>query len=202
MLQQYKVYKDFLYKLSPKEWLEEQEKKRLALKQAKEVVEAFKESLLLSVGDRGSREGWMHPCPLARPPHPREPPPTPTAQPTHWEVVLLPHTGSSPSRPTAWGDPRRVPGTLSLSWLPTGSETKGRLNSRGMWWPLAGGALLWAGGGGGQVYSPPLLPPEGQSPKKPAKLLQVMRLRQALSTTVSQQQSTLPSVSSGVESKR
>ncbi|CAI9160035.1 unnamed protein product [Rangifer tarandus platyrhynchus] len=106
MLQQYKVYKDFLYKLSPKEWLEEQEKKRLALKQAKEVVEAFKESLLLSVGDRGSREG------------------------------------------------------------------------------------------------PPLLPPEGQSPKKPAKLLQVMRLRQALSTTVSQQQSTLPSVSSGVESKR
>ncbi|KAB0378805.1 hypothetical protein FD755_010383 [Muntiacus reevesi] len=53
MLQQYKVYKDFLYKLSPKEWLEEQEKKRLALKQAKEVVEAFKESLLLSVGDRG-----------------------------------------------------------------------------------------------------------------------------------------------------
>ncbi|XP_070319642.1 cilia- and flagella-associated protein 100 isoform X1 [Odocoileus virginianus] len=106
MLQQYKVYKDFLYKLSPKEWLEEQEKKRLALKQAKEVVEAFKESLLLSVGDRGS-------------------------------------------------------------------ETKGKLNSR-----------------------------EGQSPKKPAKLLQVMRLRQALSTTVSQQQSTLPNVSSGVESKR
>ncbi|XP_043299345.1 cilia- and flagella-associated protein 100 isoform X2 [Cervus canadensis] len=106
MLQQYKVYKDFLYKLSPKEWLEEQEKKRLALKQAKEVVEAFKESLLLSVGDRGS-------------------------------------------------------------------ETKGKLSSR-----------------------------EGQSPRKPAKLLQVMRLRQALSATVSQQQGTLPSVSSGVESER
>ncbi|XP_065791532.1 cilia- and flagella-associated protein 100 isoform X2 [Muntiacus reevesi] len=106
MLQQYKVYKDFLYKLSPKEWLEEQEKKRLALKQAKEVVEAFKESLLLSVGDRGS-------------------------------------------------------------------ETKGKLSSR-----------------------------EGQSPRKPAKLLQVMRLRQALSTAVSQQQGTLPSVSSGVESER
>lgn len=106
MLQQYKVYKDFLYKLSPKEWLEEQEKKRWALKQAKEVVEAFEGSLLLSVGDRGS-------------------------------------------------------------------ETKGKLSSR-----------------------------EGQSPKKAARLLQVMRLRQALSTTVSQQQSTLPSVSSGVESKR
>ncbi|KAM9681230.1 cilia- and flagella-associated protein 100 isoform 5-T6 [Dama dama] len=106
MLQQYKVYKDFLYKLSPREWLEEQEKKRLALKQAKEVVEAFKESLLLSVGDRGS-------------------------------------------------------------------ETKGKLSSR-----------------------------EGQSPRKPAKLLQVMRLRQALSATVSQQQGTLPRVSSGVESER
>lgn len=62
-----------------------------------------------------------------------------------------------------------------------------------------GPALGW---GGGQVDSPPLLPPEGQSPKKAARLLQVMRLRQALSTTVSQQQSTLPSVSSGVESKR
>nr|XP_005901978.1 PREDICTED: coiled-coil domain-containing protein 37 [Bos mutus]XP_014335666.1 PREDICTED: coiled-coil domain-containing protein 37 [Bos mutus] len=56
MLQQYKVYKDFLYKLSPKEWLEEQEKKHVALKQAKEVVEAFKESLLLSsVGDKAHR---------------------------------------------------------------------------------------------------------------------------------------------------
>ena len=109
MLQQYKVYKDFLYKLSPKEWLEEQEKKRWALKQAKEVVEAFEGSLLLSVGDRGSREGWAHPCPLARPPHPPEPPPM---------TPLSPHTGSSPSRPTTWGDPRRVPGTLSLSWLP------------------------------------------------------------------------------------
>lgn len=137
MLQQYKVYKDFLYKLSPKEWLEEQEKKRLALKQAKEVVEAFKESLLLSVGDRGSREGWVHPCPLARPPHPPEPPPTPTAQPTHSGRLA-----SSLSSPTAWGDPRRVPGTLSLSWLPTGSETKGKLSSRGMWQPPAGGALL------------------------------------------------------------
>ncbi|XP_068838764.1 cilia- and flagella-associated protein 100 isoform X2 [Capricornis sumatraensis] len=107
MLQQYKVYKDFLYKLSPREWLEEQEKKRSALGQAKEVVEAFKESLLLSsVGDKGL-------------------------------------------------------------------ETKGKLSSR-----------------------------EGQSPRRPAKLLQVMRLHQALSTTASQQQGTLPSVPSGVESKR
>ncbi|XP_052495319.1 cilia- and flagella-associated protein 100 isoform X6 [Budorcas taxicolor] len=106
-LQQYKVYRDFLYKLSPREWLEQQEKKRSALRQAKEVVEAFKERLLLSsVGDKGL-------------------------------------------------------------------ETKGKLSSR-----------------------------EGQSPRRPAKLLQVMRLHQALSTTASQQQGTLPSVPSGVESKR
>lgn len=53
-LQHYKVYRDFLYKLSPKEWLEEQERKRLALRNAKEEVEAFKESVLFSqLGDRG-----------------------------------------------------------------------------------------------------------------------------------------------------
>lgn len=53
-LQHYKVYRDFLYKLSPKEWLEEQERKRLALRNAKEEVEAFKESMLFSqLGDRG-----------------------------------------------------------------------------------------------------------------------------------------------------
>ncbi|XP_040850905.1 cilia- and flagella-associated protein 100 [Ochotona curzoniae] len=45
MLQQYKGYKDFLYKLSPKEWLEEQERKRLALRKAKEAAaERAKES--------------------------------------------------------------------------------------------------------------------------------------------------------------
>ena len=84
MLQQYKVYKDFLYKLSPKEWLQEQDKKHLALKQAKEVVEAFKDSLLLSsVGDKGSKEGRVHLCPLARSLHPPEPPQPP---------LLSPHT--------------------------------------------------------------------------------------------------------------
>ncbi|XP_035865278.1 cilia- and flagella-associated protein 100 isoform X1 [Phyllostomus discolor] len=67
-LQHYKVYKDFLYKLSPKEWLEEQEKKHLALKQAEEfeVAEAPKENtLFFTQGDKGpgikgktgSREG-------------------------------------------------------------------------------------------------------------------------------------------------
>ena len=75
MLQQYKVYKDFLYKLSPREWLEEQEKKRSALRQAKEVVEAFKGSLLLSsVGDKGSREGRVHLCAGQPSPSPRGPP--------------------------------------------------------------------------------------------------------------------------------
>lgn len=43
-LQQYKAYKDFLYKLSPKEWLEEQEKKHLAIRKAKEAAELAKES--------------------------------------------------------------------------------------------------------------------------------------------------------------
>ncbi|KAL2807101.1 cilia- and flagella-associated protein 100, partial [Daubentonia madagascariensis] len=52
-LQHYKVYKDFLYKLSPKEWFEEQEKNRLALKKAKEVAEAPKESSVSSPGDKG-----------------------------------------------------------------------------------------------------------------------------------------------------
>ncbi|XP_038282646.1 cilia- and flagella-associated protein 100 isoform X2 [Canis lupus familiaris] len=53
-LQRYKIYKDFLYKLSPKEWLEEKEKKHLALKKAKEATEPPKENLLFSsVGDKG-----------------------------------------------------------------------------------------------------------------------------------------------------
>ncbi|XP_039333090.1 cilia- and flagella-associated protein 100 isoform X2 [Saimiri boliviensis] len=53
-LQQYKAYKDFLYKLSPKEWLEEQEKKRLSLKKAKEVSEASKEeSSVTTPGEKG-----------------------------------------------------------------------------------------------------------------------------------------------------
>ncbi|XP_019488209.1 PREDICTED: cilia- and flagella-associated protein 100 isoform X3 [Hipposideros armiger] len=66
ILQHYKVYKDFLYKLSPKEWLEEQEKKNLALKKAKKVTKVPKENTLFSTngdkgpgikGKTGSREG-------------------------------------------------------------------------------------------------------------------------------------------------
>lgn len=71
-LQHYKVYKDFLYKLSPKEWLEEQEKKHLALKQAEEVevTEAPKENALFSTqGDKGSRKEntgpWVHLHPVS-----------------------------------------------------------------------------------------------------------------------------------------
>ncbi|XP_036085635.1 cilia- and flagella-associated protein 100 isoform X2 [Rousettus aegyptiacus] len=60
-LQHYKIYKDFLYKLSPKEWLEKQEK-RLALKKAKEVTESPKENTLFSTqGDKegqGPRKSW------------------------------------------------------------------------------------------------------------------------------------------------
>ncbi|KAM7126215.1 cilia- and flagella-associated protein 100 isoform 1-T1 [Molossus nigricans] len=65
-LKHYKVYKDFLYNLSPKDWLEEQEKKHLAFKHAKEVAKAPKENTLFSTqgdkgpeikGKMGSREG-------------------------------------------------------------------------------------------------------------------------------------------------
>ncbi|XP_032762007.1 cilia- and flagella-associated protein 100 [Rattus rattus] len=49
-LKHYKIYKDFLYKVSPKEWLDEQKEKRLALKRAKESTEL--KSIL--VGDKGS----------------------------------------------------------------------------------------------------------------------------------------------------
>uniref|UniRef100_A0A8C9KFF9 Cilia and flagella associated protein 100 n=1 Tax=Panthera tigris altaica TaxID=74533 RepID=A0A8C9KFF9_PANTA len=65
-LQHYKAYKDFLYKLSPKEWLKEREEKRLALKKAKEVTEPPIENTLHSTirdkgpgtkGKTGSREG-------------------------------------------------------------------------------------------------------------------------------------------------
>ncbi|XP_054544097.1 cilia- and flagella-associated protein 100 isoform X2 [Talpa occidentalis] len=54
-LQHYKIYKDFLYKLSPKEWLEEHEKKRLALKKAKETSGDSQESSVPSApGDKGT----------------------------------------------------------------------------------------------------------------------------------------------------
>ncbi|EPY87404.1 coiled-coil domain-containing protein 37 [Camelus ferus] len=106
-LQRYKVYKDFLYKLSPKEWLEEQERKRSALKKAKEVVTAFKENLLFSkLRDKGL-------------------------------------------------------------------GVKGKTDSR-----------------------------EGQVPKKPPRLLQVVRLRQVLSNTVNLQQGNQPSVSGSLDPKR
>ncbi|KAM6177371.1 cilia- and flagella-associated protein 100 [Erethizon dorsatum] len=58
-LQHYRVYKDFLYKLSPKEWLDEQEKKRLALKKAKEVSEIFKERSVSSI----TVDKEVHGCP-------------------------------------------------------------------------------------------------------------------------------------------
>ncbi|XP_060019047.1 cilia- and flagella-associated protein 100 [Lagenorhynchus albirostris] len=50
-LQRYKIYKDFLYKLSPKEWLEGQERKRLSLTSTREAVE---ENVLFStLRDKG-----------------------------------------------------------------------------------------------------------------------------------------------------
>ncbi|XP_075851679.1 cilia- and flagella-associated protein 100 isoform X2 [Microcebus murinus] len=49
-VEHYKVYKDFLYKLSPREWVEEHDRARLALKRAKEAVEAPREATAPSPG--------------------------------------------------------------------------------------------------------------------------------------------------------
>ncbi|XP_059246453.1 cilia- and flagella-associated protein 100 isoform X2 [Mustela nigripes] len=54
-LQHYKIYKDFLYKLSPKEWLEEKEKKHQDLKKTKEATEPPKENISFSTG--GDKDG-------------------------------------------------------------------------------------------------------------------------------------------------
>ncbi|XP_074200246.1 cilia- and flagella-associated protein 100 isoform X2 [Camelus bactrianus] len=189
-LQLYKVYKDFLYKLSPKEWLEEQERKRSALKKAKEVVTAFKENLLFSkLRDKESQPGHGHPVPPGLSPH------------THSQ-----ERGSAlkANRPAAegrqWGvlepcapEPSGTPLLLSV-----GLGVKGKTDSRGKWLPPAGGALSLAG----QEDTLPLLPPEGQVPKKPPRLLQVVRLRQVLSNTVNLQQGNQPSVSGSLDPKR
>ncbi|XP_021046454.1 cilia- and flagella-associated protein 100 [Mus pahari] len=53
-LKHYKIYKEFLYKLSPKEWLDEQQEKRLAFKRAKESGELPKNSSsAILLGDKG-----------------------------------------------------------------------------------------------------------------------------------------------------
>ncbi|XP_037659464.1 cilia- and flagella-associated protein 100 [Choloepus didactylus] len=53
-LQHYKTYRDFLYKLTPKEWFEEREKKRLALKEAMEAAQTPRESSVVSTpGNKG-----------------------------------------------------------------------------------------------------------------------------------------------------
>ncbi|XP_044108800.1 cilia- and flagella-associated protein 100 [Neovison vison] len=54
-LQHYKIYKDFLYKLSPKEWLEEKEKKHQDLKKTKEATKPPKENISFSTG--GDKDG-------------------------------------------------------------------------------------------------------------------------------------------------
>ena len=85
---------------------------------------------------------------------------------TLWEVGQLSEQpwgeGAALSLSASWGDPGQVLGTLSLSWLPTEPETKGKLSSRGMWQPPAGGASLWEGGG--QVDSPLCFPQRGRAP--------------------------------------
>ncbi|EDK99287.1 cilia- and flagella-associated protein 100 isoform X8 [Mus musculus] len=54
-LKHYKIYKEFLYKLSPKEWLDEQQEKHLAFKRAKESSELTRNnSTAILFGDKGS----------------------------------------------------------------------------------------------------------------------------------------------------
>lgn len=53
-LKHYKIYKEFLYKLSPKEWLDEQQEKHLALKRAKESADFTKSSSMATLlGEKG-----------------------------------------------------------------------------------------------------------------------------------------------------
>lgn len=48
-MRHYKTFKDFLYKLSPPEWLNRQEEKRLALRKSKEPTEIPKESSTVAI---------------------------------------------------------------------------------------------------------------------------------------------------------
>ncbi|XP_023973047.1 cilia- and flagella-associated protein 100 [Physeter macrocephalus] len=119
-LQNYKVYKDFLYKLSPKEWLEEQERKRLALSRTKEAVEASEENMLFStLGDKGAEikgqtglreeQGPKKPTKLLQVTQLRQ---VPSGTVNHQE-------GTQPSVPGKL-DPRRARSTLSVQEDPDG----------------------------------------------------------------------------------
>jgi hypothetical protein len=56
-LKHYKIYKEFLYKLSPKEWLDEQQEKHLAFKRAKESSELTRNnSTAILFGDKGGKK--------------------------------------------------------------------------------------------------------------------------------------------------
>ncbi|KAG3295176.1 hypothetical protein H1C71_042245 [Ictidomys tridecemlineatus] len=67
-LQQYKMYKDFLYKVSPKEWLEGQERRRLALRKAKDMAQApTKGGGIPAPGDKGSGTENLGSHPLSPP---------------------------------------------------------------------------------------------------------------------------------------
>ncbi|XP_007465351.1 PREDICTED: coiled-coil domain-containing protein 37 [Lipotes vexillifer] len=111
-LQHYKIYKDFLYKLSPKEWLEEQERKRLALTRTREAVEASEENVLFAtLGDQGpeikgqtdlrEEQGPKKPAKLPQVPQLRQ---VPSSTVNH-------QGGTQPSVPGRL-DPRRARSTL------------------------------------------------------------------------------------------
>lgn len=114
-LQHYKIYKDFLYKLSPKEWLEEKEKKHQDLKKTKEATEPPKENISFSTGgDKGSRKEtaspWVHlghGDPQAGP-LPCFTKPQPEAVSAHWGLVAQPTHPVELDRACSNSDPRHV----------------------------------------------------------------------------------------------
>ena len=67
-----------------------------------------------------------------------------------------------------------------------------------MWLPQAGGppTLGWE-----PIETIPLLPSDGQGPRKPWKVLQVVRAGQILTSAMSLQQENLPSMSVGLDPK-
>ncbi|XP_047390821.1 cilia- and flagella-associated protein 100 isoform X2 [Sciurus carolinensis] len=95
----YKAYKDFLYKMSPKEWLEEQEKRRLALKKAKEIANApLKGGGYPMPGDKGPGTRSKVAPLLGREPQSMKKPVKPVQVPRVGQALL-----SSSPQPTAPG---------------------------------------------------------------------------------------------------
>ncbi|NIG58311.1 coiled-coil domain-containing protein [Pontoporia blainvillei] len=129
-LQRYKIYKDFLYKLSPKEWLEGQERKRLALTRTREAVEASEENVLFStLGDKGGlREG---PGELCAPEPSENPPVLPVGPETKGQTDLREEQGpKKPAKLLQVPQLRQVPSSTVNHQGGTRPSVPGRLDPR------------------------------------------------------------------------